>query len=112
AVRLLAARGFTPIRHFYRMSIELDAPPPEPEWPAGFEAATFRPGEEAVLHAVTEEAFADHWGHEDRDLDHWQKTVFGAPWWDPSLVYLVREGDEVVAAEITSVRFGSGWVGT
>jgi mycothiol synthase len=113
AVRLLAARGFAPIRHFYRMAIDLDAPPPEPEWPAGFEVSTFRPGEdEEVLHAVTEEAFAEHWGHEARDLDAWQRTVFGAPWWDPSLVYLVRQGDEVVAAEVNSVRFGAGWVGT
>jgi mycothiol synthase len=27
-------------------------------------------------------------------------------------VYLVREGDEVVAAEINAIRFGYGWVGT
>ena len=62
------ARGFEPIRHFYRMAIDLDAPPPAPEWPEGFAVATFRPGEEAILHAVIEEAFADHWGHEYRDL--------------------------------------------
>jgi ribosomal protein S18 acetylase RimI-like enzyme len=113
AVRLLAAHGFSPIRHFYRMVIDLDGPPPEPDWPAGFEVSTFRPGEdEEVLHAVTEESFAEHWGHEDRDLDAWQRTVFETPWWDPSLVYLVRAGDEVVAAEVNAVRFGAGWVGT
>jgi len=113
AVRLLAAHGFSPIRHFYRMVIDLGGPPPEPDWPAGFEVSTFRPGEdEEVLHAVTEESFAEHWGHEDRDLDAWQRTVFETPWWDPSLVYLVRAGDEVVAAEVNAVRFGAGWVGT
>jgi mycothiol synthase len=113
AVRLLAARGFVPIRRFYRMAIDLDRPPPEPEWPEGFEVSVFRPGEdEEVLHHVTEEAFAEHWDHEHRDLDTWQRTVFGAPWWDPSLVYLVHEGDEVAAAEVNSVRFGGGWVGT
>ncbi len=113
AVQLLASKGFATIRHFYRMAIDLDAPPPEPEWPGGFELSTFRPGEdEEVLHAVTEEAFAEHWGHEDRDLDTWQRTVFDAPWWDPSLVHLVRAGDEVVAAAVNSVRFGAGWVGT
>ena len=31
---------------------------------------------------------------------------------DPSLVYLVRDGDEVVAAEVNAVRFGAGWVDT
>jgi mycothiol synthase len=112
ARRLLAARGFATIRHFYRMAIDLHAPPPEPEWPPGFVFSGFRPGEEEILHAVTEEAFAEHWGQVARDLDDWQRTVFAAPWWDPSLVYLVREGDEVVAAAINAIRFGGGWVGT
>ena len=112
AAGLLAGRGFGPVRRFYRMAVELDSPPPEPAWPGGFEVSTFRSGEEETLRAVIEEAFAEHWGHEERDLDHWLQHTFGAPWWDPSLVYLVREGDEVVAAEVNAVRFGGGWIGT
>jgi mycothiol synthase len=112
AGRLLRGRGYEPVRVFYRMAIDLDGPPPAPEWPKGFEVSIFRPGDEAILHAVTEEAFAEHWGHEARDLEHWRRHTFGAAWWDPSLVYLVREGDEVVAAEVNAVRFGGGWIGT
>lgn len=112
AGRLLETRGYGAVRRFYRMAIDLDGPPPEPMWPAGFEVSTLQPGEEAILHAVTEEAFADHWGYEPRDLDHWRTTAFEAEWWDPSLVYLVREGDEVVASEMCAFRFGSGWVNT
>jgi mycothiol synthase len=109
---LIEGRGYTLVRHFYRMLIDLEAPPPQPEWPDGFTVAAFQPGEEGILHAVTEEAFAEHWGHVPRDLDDWQKTVFGRDWWDPALAYLVREGDEVVAAEINAKRFGVGWIGT
>jgi GNAT superfamily N-acetyltransferase len=112
AAQLLGARGFAPVRHFYRMAIDLAAPPPDPEWPLGFDVATFQTGEEEILRTVIEEAFSDHWGFQPDDLDHWRRTVFEASWWDPSLVYLVREGDEVAAAEINSVRFGSGWVGS
>jgi mycothiol synthase len=113
AARLIASRGFAPVRHFYRMLIELDGPPPAPELPAGFALVPFRPGQdEEVLHATLEEAFADHWGYEYESLDEWQKSVFGRSWWDPSLVYLVREGDEVVAAEINAFRFGYGWIGS
>ncbi len=68
------------------------------------------PGEEEILHDVLEEAFAEHWGHEPRDLDTWRTTVFGQEWWDPSLAYLVREGDEVVAGSINAARFGMGWI--
>jgi mycothiol synthase len=112
AGRLLQGRGYEPVRRFYRMAIDLDEPPPSPEWPEGFEVSTFRPGDEASLHAVTEGAFAEHWGHQERDLEHWRQHTFGASWWDPSLVYLVREGDEPVAASMNAVRFGGGWVGT
>jgi mycothiol synthase len=109
---LIESRGFGLVRHFYRMLIDLDAPPPDPVWPEGFAVANFLSGEEEILHAVTEEAFAEHWGHVPHDLEDWQRTVFGRDWWDPSLVYLVRAGDEVVAAEINAHRFGIGWVGT
>jgi mycothiol synthase len=112
AASLIEGRGFAPVRHFYRMLIDLDEPPAEPEWPEGFDAAAFKPGEEAILHAVTEEAFAEHWGHVPQTFEEWERQVFGRGWWDPSLVYLVRAGDEVVAAEINAIRFGMGWIGT
>jgi mycothiol synthase len=111
AVPLFTPRGFAPVRHFYRMLIDLDGPPPAPELPSGFELSLFRPGDEAVLHATLEEAFADHWGHQFESLDDWRQRVFGRDWWDPSLVHLVREGDEVAAACVNAIRFGVGWVG-
>ena len=58
AGRLLHGRGYEAVRRFYRMAIDLDAPPPAPQWPEGFEVSTFLPGDEAILHAVTEKAFA------------------------------------------------------
>jgi mycothiol synthase len=112
AQKLIEIRGFALVRHFYRMLIDLQGAPPEPVWPEGFTVATFQSGDEEILHAVTEEAFAEHWGQVPHDLDNWQRTVFGSDWWDPTLVYLVRAGDEVVAAEINAHRFGMGWVGT
>ena len=60
---------------------------------------------------MVEEGFAEHWGHEPHDFEHWQTVNFGQPWFDPSLTYLVREGDQVVAAEINAIRFGNGWIG-
>jgi mycothiol synthase len=111
AVTLITGRGFEPIRHFYRMVIDLDGPPPEPVWPDGFTVSTAEAGEEKIVHAVTQEAFADHWGHVHREFDEWRE--FRRNYWDPSLVYIVRTGDgEVVAAEVNALRFGAGWVDT
>lgn len=109
---LVAARGYTPIRHFYRMAIQLDAPPPEPEWPPGFSVATLLPGEEPVLHAVTEESFAEHWGRQSRTYEQWREHHVDRDWFDPSLVWIVREGDTAVAELAAAFRFGSGWVNT
>ena len=55
------------------MVIDLDGPPPEPVWPEGFTVSTVAPGEEKTVHAVTQEAFADHWGHVYREFDEWQE---------------------------------------
>lgn len=112
ATELFAGHGFEQVRHFYRMAIDLEGPLAEPEWPPGFNVSLFAPGDEETVHRVLEEAFSDHWGQEPRDLEYWREHTFGAPWWDPTLVYLVREGDEPVAATVNAVRFGAGWIGT
>ena len=65
--RLLAARGYEPIRHFYRMAIDLDAPPPDAAVARGLRRrdAPARARSRPFTRSL-EEAFADHWGHEYR----------------------------------------------
>lgn len=113
AGEVIESCGFEPVRHFYRMLVDLDGPPPEPQWPEGFRCSPFRPGEdERALHAVIQESFADHWGFVYRPFDDWMRWNVESHWWDPSLVYLVWAGDEVVAGEINAFRFGFGFVST
>ena len=57
AVALLEREGYAPVRHFYRMTIDLTHGTPQPEWPAGFRLQPFeleRDGE--AVHAALEEA--------------------------------------------------------
>ena len=108
AHRLLEARGYRYLRSSYRMVIDLDGPPAAPEWPAGFALATLQAGEERVLHTALEEAFADHWDYHPETYEEWSTG------WDlePSLCFLVRDEDEIAAAEICQrERFGMGVVG-
>ena len=107
AIELLEARGYRYLRSSYRMVIDLDCPPPALEWPAGFELDTLRPGEERVLHATMEEAFADHWDFHPMSFEEWS----AGPKLDSSLCFLVRDGDEIAAAEVCQQeRFGMGWI--
>jgi mycothiol synthase len=106
AVQLLEARGYRYLRSSYRMVIDLGSPPPVPEWPAGCELATLRPGEERSLHAAMEDAFADHWDYHLMSFEEWSAMP---P--DPSLSFLVWDGDEISAAEVCrQERFGMGWI--
>jgi len=88
---LMAERGFTPVRRFYRMRIESSSPliPAEaPPLPEGVEIVTgddedFR----RTVHAVDREAFAEHWGFADYPFDDWWEHWSSQPsfditgWW-------------------------------
>jgi mycothiol synthase len=111
AQRLFRERGYAYSRSFYRMVLDLDAPPPEPAWPAGFALSTREAGAERDFHAVLEEAFSAHWGHVPRPFDEWlERMVRDSP--DPALWFIVRAGDEPAAAAVCAQRYGIGWIGT
>jgi GNAT superfamily N-acetyltransferase len=109
ADRLFRDRGYEYVRSFYRMVIDLDAPPPAPEWPAGCAVSRRAPGDERLFWEVLEGAFAHHWGHVERPLDEWTTRVERDSD-DPALWFLVRAGDEPAAAAICAPRYGLGWI--
>jgi mycothiol synthase len=108
---LLSSRGYRPVRHFYRMAMELDGPPTAPEWPRGLSAGPVDFESEAdAFHATLDEAFAEEWGHEpERGID-WRARRERRGF-DASLWFVVREGDEIAAAVLCEEeRFGGGWI--
>jgi len=107
---LLDSRSYRPLRHFYRMAIELDGPPPRAEWPAGLRAEPVDYEREAeAFHATLDEAFAEEFGHEpERGID-WRARRERSGF-DPTIWFVVKEGDEVAAALLCEERFGSGWI--
>lgn len=63
AIRLFETAGFTPLREWVHMAIELDEPPQAPELPTGL---VMRPMDLAedweIVGPAMDAAFADHWG--------------------------------------------------
>ena len=111
---LYAAHGYAPTRHFWRMVIDLERAP-EPVVPAGIEIRLLRDADERrALYETLEEAFADHWEHRPRTFEEWSKNVFAVEGYDPSLVWVALEGEELVAANVCFwKRHGEwGWVAT
>lgn len=100
ALTLFANEGFTHVRTFYRMRIDMDAAPPEPVWPDGIRVRTVRGDDEADLRAAYEaddEAFRDHWGHLPIGFEKWLHWITNDPDFDPTLYFLAMDGNTIAA---------------
>jgi mycothiol synthase len=109
---LLESLGYSAVRVFREMRIELEAPPPPPEWPHGLRVVPFDPDRDArEFHAAHQEAFADHWDFTPRDFESWSKVTLGSQRFDPTLWCVVRAGEEIAAGTICAGdTYGGGFV--
>jgi ribosomal protein S18 acetylase RimI-like enzyme len=110
---LLTARGYREVRRFWEMTIELGhEPPPAPVVPDGLRIEPFSTELAAAFHAALEEAFAEHWEYQPQPFGAWWDRQVARPDHDPSLWFLVRDGDEIAAATRNDPeRSGGGWIG-
>src|SRR5437868_3451678 len=111
AIKLLEQRGYQPVRHFYRMAIELSEPPSEPEWPAGLEPRSFDREHAEAFHDASEDAFAEEWGYEREPFERWRHRRLEDPRATPELWLAVHDQDEIAAILICDEhRYEMGWI--
>lgn len=112
ARHLLESEGYTLVRTFWRMAVELTEPPLAPQWPSGIAVHAFAPGQdERPTFDTVEEAFQDHWGHVPAAFEQWVDRIRGDDF-DPSLWFLALAGDEIAGVALCRYNLGMGWVGT
>ena len=113
--------GYSHLRSFYTMHIEMDAEPPAPRWADGIALRPFVPERdmEAVYRADVE-AFSDHFGYIVQPFDvgfprfvhHFTETEN----YDPSIWYVAWDGDEVAGISLGRPHAYEdpemGWVST
>lgn len=111
-------------RTIFSMKIEMETPPPEPQWPTGITIRTMRPGlDEEVLYRAKTDAFRDHWGYVEtpfaEGLTLWRHEFESKTSHDPSLFFMAvtadEAGNETIAGyaicEPTTTDFPEmGWV--
>jgi mycothiol synthase len=106
--------GWRAIRHSFQMQIDFDGELPEPEWPKGLTLRNLREGEEERVWEAANDAFADHWDFHPRPFDEWIAFHKEPHRFDPSLWWLVEDGDELAAVSINSWHASGdptfGWV--
>jgi ribosomal protein S18 acetylase RimI-like enzyme len=109
---LLERRGYREARRHYEMAIELDSDPPAPQLPVGLVIDTFRLEEAEAFHDASGESFAEEWGFSPMPFEKWWAMRTSDPAFDPSLWFVVRDGEEIAAiARCEAGRHGGGFVG-
>ena len=110
--RLLESRGLRVIRHFYRMRIELDREPDEPEWADGLETRTAAADDAQRVYEAHQESFEDHWEHVRIPFVEWEHWLMKEGY-DPSLWFLAEENGEIAGLSLCREQEGEkgvGWV--
>lgn len=107
AEELFAGRGYREARRFWEMAIELAVELSEPTVPVG----TLREDEAPAFHEALEEAFEGHWGHIRESFEKWSSRQRRRSNYDPSLWFVIRDGDELAGVARNEIRPLGGYVG-
>ena len=115
AQHLLEQEGYQPLRYFWRMELEMDAPPPLPVWPDGINVRTFVPNKDnRATYEAMDEGFHDSWGYEKDTFEEWDRYRVTTSDFDPSLWFLAMDGNEIAGAALCRHDMGEtshiGWI--
>ena len=111
AAVMLQARGLRLVRHFWHMQIDLAGPCEPGPPPGGIKITGIElSGDLPAIHAVLNEAFADHWGHQPEPFDRWAGEQMGSPGYDPALWLLATAAGRPGGALTGHVADDRGWV--
>jgi mycothiol synthase len=107
-IQHIEAAGFEFNRHFLMMKIEMDAMPPEPQWPAGITLRTYPEVDDMrALVIALRDGFKDHWGYIthplEEEIESFKKRVESQDAqgrYDPDLWFLAMDGDEIIGVSL------------
>jgi mycothiol synthase len=97
AVPLFIRRGFTAVRRFYRMQIDLRGRHIERVEVPGITFRTFERGNLEPLVEADNDIFSSHWGSQPKTVAAWRQNMIETRHHDPALWVLAWEGDRIVA---------------
>lgn len=112
-IQAFLSRGYTHVRTFCRMTIELGAPETiaAPRWPAGIAAREYVRGrDEAAFDKAIQESFADHFGFVHEPHAEWVSRRVDQAGFEPGLWTLAQDGNEPAGAILAYAPEGEGWV--
>jgi mycothiol synthase len=109
----LEARGYRLIRHSYRMRIDFDDDPPQPEWPEGISVRTGTADDAKTVYEIQHETFEDSWEFNPDPYGEWTHWMTSYEGFDPSLWFIAEADREVAGVSLCRVHEADenlGWV--
>lgn len=116
AGELMRANGYSLVRRFWRMQIDLTEQPPEPVWPEGITVRTMDVEKDGrAVHVAIDTAFKDHWGFMPWPYEEFEYYMLKDPTFDPTLVFMAMDGEQIAGVSFCFPRIDEdadmGWVG-
>ena len=111
--RAVERRGYRLIRHSYRMRIDFDEEPAEPDWPDGISVRPATPEDFRALHEAHQESFQDSWESHPEPFEEWCHWMTGYPTFDPSLWFVAEDGGKIAGFSLCKPHDAEedvGWV--
>ncbi len=94
-------RGYRAVRFFQALEAMFAEPPSEPVWPDGISVRTMVLGtDDRALYDVKTAAFEDSWEGGEGSFEGWLHQLTEEDGFDPGLVFLASNGDQVVGEAI------------
>jgi len=115
AQAILEREGFTPLRYYWRMEIEMSEAPPQPVLPEGVAIRSFVKGQDDyAAYVATNEGFRDSWDYTPQTFEEWAHWETESVSFDPSYWFLAVHDGEVIGTSLSRHDVGEtasiGWV--
>jgi ribosomal protein S18 acetylase RimI-like enzyme len=107
--------GFVPVRHSYRMEIDLAESPREPRWPPALTVRSVAEDEHRLVYDAVLEVWRDTSDPMDETFEEWQHWTADTDAFDASLWFLAFQDDELAGFSLCrqdATDPTAGYVGT
>lgn len=107
---LFLAHGYEPYWDSWILEIRHEEEPTPPSLPEGVAIRPFEPGEEALVHRVIEDAFAEWASRPPNPFEGWRAWALGRRGFEPWMLPVAVDDVEIVGAAYLIPYSGGGWV--
>ena len=99
-VDAFTALGFAPVRHSYRMEIDLAGDEREPAWPEGISVRTATEADHRLVYSTVIEVWQDTNDTYDETFEEWAHWLIESPSYDPTIWFLAFADGELAGFSI------------